>query len=77
MEAFPDSQTVVNVAERILAALSQPVSLQMRDYYVTCSIGIALYPNDGQDATLLLKCRCGDVSCQGVGKNNYQFFPRR
>jgi diguanylate cyclase (GGDEF)-like protein/PAS domain S-box-containing protein len=77
MEAFPDSQTVVHVAERILAALSQPVSLQMRDYYVTCSIGIALYPNDGQDAQTLLKN--ADVAmyrAKELGKNNYQFFSK-
>jgi predicted signal transduction protein with EAL and GGDEF domain len=77
MEAFPDSQTVVNVAERILAVLSQPVSLQMRDYYVTCSIGIALYPNDGQDAQTLLKN--ADVAmyrAKELGKNDYQFFSK-
>lgn len=77
MEAFPDSQTVVNVAERILQTLAQPVCLQMRDYYVTCSIGIALYPNDGQDAQTLLKN--ADVAmyrAKEMGKNNYQFFAK-
>mgnify|MGYP000892863459 CR=1 FL=1 len=77
MEGIGDATVITGVAERILAALAQPVLLQAREYYVTCSIGIATYPGDGADAQALLKN--ADVAmyrAKDLGKNNYQFFAK-
>jgi diguanylate cyclase len=43
------------VAERLIAALREPVQLAMNSLVVTPSIGIALYPQDGADAEMLLR----------------------
>jgi diguanylate cyclase len=43
------------VAERLLAELSMPVKLEHCELLVTPSVGIAVYPDDGQDAAALLK----------------------
>lgn len=43
------------VADRILASLAQPVSIAGRDHYVTASIGVTLFPNDGRSIEELLK----------------------
>jgi len=43
------------VADRILAALSIPVLLDGYNVFTTPSIGIAIFPDDGEDADILLK----------------------
>lgn len=63
------------VAERVLAALSRPYQLETMQAMVSISIGIAMFPNDGQDAASLLKN--ADVAmyrAKDQGRNNYQFF---
>jgi diguanylate cyclase (GGDEF)-like protein len=59
------------VAERTLAALSEPMRLAEHDMRVTPSIGIALYPGDGLDVDTL--CRNADLAMyfakrQGPGR---------
>jgi len=43
------------VAERLISALREPVQLAMNSLVVTPSVGIAVYPRDGQDAEALLR----------------------
>ncbi len=63
------------LAERIVAALGLPYRLKDNDFYVTASIGIALYPDHGTDAVQLLKN--ADMAMYEVknrGKNGFRFF---
>src|SRR5208283_5085105 len=48
-------QDALNVATRIGQLMRRPFLLQERAVTLTISIGIALYPDDGQDASTLLK----------------------
>ncbi|MFZ3323222.1 MAG: EAL domain-containing protein [Usitatibacter sp.] len=69
---------ITATAERILAAISQPIATEGRKLVVTASIGIALYPVDGNSAGLLL--RNADTalhSAKEAGRNNIQFFAER
>ncbi|MCP8967901.1 EAL domain-containing protein [Ectobacillus ponti] len=62
-------------AGRLLAALQEPVVLQGQSLQVTPSIGIALYPEAGQDATTLL--RHADLAMYSIksgSKNNYAVY---
>lgn len=75
LERSCDRQTIVSVAERLLAELSQPLKLEEHELFVTGSIGISMYPNDGADSMLLLKN--ADVAmyrAKEAGKNTYEFF---
>lgn len=73
-----DSQEdAVRVAERILASVATPVRLSQHEIAVTGSIGISMYPNDGEDAGSLLKS--ADVAmyqAKEAGRNNYLFYDR-
>ncbi|RIX51470.1 EAL domain-containing protein [Paenibacillus nanensis] len=63
------------MVERIIRAISYPYRLKDNDFYVTASIGIALYPGDGSDAVQLLKN--ADTAMYEVkknGKNGYRFY---
>jgi diguanylate cyclase (GGDEF)-like protein len=43
------------VAEKVLAAMKQPFALGGRDIFVSASIGISMYPDDGADVDVLMK----------------------
>lgn len=64
------------VAQKILDALAQPVTLEEgKQFFVTCSIGISIFPHDGTDTMALLKN--ADTAMYRVkeqGKNGYEFF---
>lgn len=51
----PDTAHVETVARRILERLSQPIALQGHNPVVTPSIGIAIYPMDGDDPDSLIR----------------------
>lgn len=45
---------IEQVTDRLIAAVSEPLQLQSREIMVHCSIGVALYPNDGDTAASLM-----------------------
>ena len=64
-----------NVATKILHSLAEPYIVGPHELFVTASVGIALYPVDGQTAQDLL--RDADIamySAKAAGKNTYQYF---
>jgi len=65
------------VARRILNKLSQAYELGGRELFVTASIGIAVYPDDGKNVENLIKN--ADTALYHVkkrGKNNFQFYSK-
>ena len=50
-----DARGAEQAARRVIAALSEPLTLDDMSFTVTCSIGIALYPNDGTSLNDLIK----------------------
>jgi diguanylate cyclase (GGDEF)-like protein/PAS domain S-box-containing protein len=65
------------VLERMLAMVTQPWMSEHGEYQITCSIGVALYPDDGVDAQTLLKhADSAMYRAKDSGRNNFQFFTR-
>jgi diguanylate cyclase (GGDEF)-like protein/PAS domain S-box-containing protein len=63
------------IANKILKALSRPHHIAKSALHITTSIGISVYPADGQDAETLIKN--ADTAMYGAketGRNNYKFF---
>jgi diguanylate cyclase (GGDEF)-like protein/PAS domain S-box-containing protein len=68
-------ETVTTILERLLPMISAPLRYGQSDLEVTCSIGVALYPDDGADpATLLKHADSAMYRAKEQGRNNYQFF---
>jgi diguanylate cyclase (GGDEF)-like protein/PAS domain S-box-containing protein len=66
---------VAAVVPEILARLSQPFLVGDNEIYVHASVGVALFPKDGDDEYLLLKhADMAMVFAKGMGGNTYQFF---
>ncbi len=65
------------VLERMLSTVTQPWMTEHGEYQITCSIGVALYPDDGADAQTLLKhADSAMYRAKDSGRNNFQFFTR-
>ncbi|WP_084692421.1 EAL domain-containing protein [Thalassomonas actiniarum] len=66
---------VVSVVERISKVLSQPYELESKKLHVTPSIGVAIYPEDGQDTDTLLKhADIAMYKAKDSGRNSYQLY---
>ncbi|MFT3905376.1 MAG: EAL domain-containing protein [Steroidobacteraceae bacterium] len=73
-----DCGSVVEVTRRIdgvLAAIAQPWQAGKREFQITSSIGVALYPADGRSADVLLRnADSAMYKAKDSGRNNFQFF---
>jgi len=47
-----DINDATRAADRILKKFQQPWILEGKEYYITASMGIGIYPNDGEDPQL-------------------------
>ena len=75
LSAGKTEEDVTLIANKILEALAQPYQNATKDLYVTTSIGISTYPNDGLDAEALIKSAdTAMYHAKEKGKNNFQFF---
>jgi len=65
------------VAVKVLKKLAMPFQLAEKEAHVTASIGIAIFPDDGQSSdTLLAKADSAMYMAKEKGKNNVQFFTK-
>ncbi|MCM3268159.1 putative bifunctional diguanylate cyclase/phosphodiesterase [Paenibacillus elgii] len=63
------------VAQKIIHLLSQPFAIDGHELRVGCSIGIAIYPQDGEDPITLMKnADTAMYRAKELGKNGYQFY---
>jgi diguanylate cyclase (GGDEF)-like protein/PAS domain S-box-containing protein len=69
------SSDVAQVAQKVIEQVSQPLVFEERELGVTCSIGIAVFPDDGRDAeTLIRNADAAMYHAKELGRTNYQFF---
>ncbi len=70
-----DMQHTVAISQKILAAMSQPLTLDGRDFIISASIGISLYPTDGRNGeTLLNRAKRAVYRVKEQGRNGYRFY---
>ena len=73
-----DEMHVATVAQKILTATARPVDLLGQEFRVTVSIGISLYPADGEDEQTLKKnADIAMYQAKKEGKNNFQFYSEK
>ena len=69
----PDDASIV--AERLLACLEAPFSVQGEEIYVSASLGLAIYPDNAQDEDCLLQCAESALKqVKHEGRGGYRFF---
>ena len=70
-----EPENAATVAGKVIKAVSKTLVLENHDLSVTCSIGISVYPRDGENAQDLLKnADAALYRAKEQGKNVFQFF---
>ena len=65
------------MARKILTALTASHGVDQHNLHVTASIGVSTYPENGEDAELLIKnADTAMYQAKQKGRNNYQFFKK-
>ncbi|NEO00080.1 MAG: EAL domain-containing protein [Moorea sp. SIO3I7] len=68
-------QDVINVVQSILESLSQTIVLDDQEVFITASIGITIYPRDGEDVEQLLNhANQAMLQAKRHGGDQYQFY---
>jgi diguanylate cyclase (GGDEF)-like protein/PAS domain S-box-containing protein len=75
---LPDAHNtldVLHVAEKLLEACGRRFAIDGQDVHVGASIGISLFPEDGQDGDALTRnADAAMYHAKGLGRNNVQFY---
>jgi diguanylate cyclase (GGDEF)-like protein/PAS domain S-box-containing protein len=75
LEDVGEPQHVGMIAQKLLSSLDQPILLDGHEVNVTASLGICLYPRDGDDAAVLLRnADAAMYRAKEEGRNTYQFY---
>ena len=70
-----DVDAVAAIATQLLELLALPLDIEGIEVSATCSLGIALYPVDGEDFdTLLKKADLAMYRAKDSGRNNFRFY---
>lgn len=65
------------VAEHVLTALQQPFVIEGHELSIGASIGIALFPSDGDDVESLLRCADSALyAAKAAGKHTWRYFSK-
>ena len=71
------SDDLATIARKINEEIAKPFLIHKKELFISTSIGIAIYPDDGRDRAALYKS--ADVAmyhAKNYGRNNYQFYSR-
>ncbi len=68
-------EDAAQVAQRLIELIGRPFTMEGQEVFLTASIGISLFPGDGEDPqTLIHKADMAMRHAKARGRNNYQFF---
>lgn len=70
-----DDETVVDIVENLLHVTQEVMEIASQQFYVTLSVGISIYPNDGESVEDLLKnADAAMYKSKESGRNTYQYY---
>jgi EAL domain-containing protein (putative c-di-GMP-specific phosphodiesterase class I) len=64
-----------DIVQRVMESVARPVMLGTKEFFVTCSIGVAVFPSEGTSADSLIEH--ADIAmyrAKKLGRNNFQFY---
>jgi diguanylate cyclase (GGDEF)-like protein len=75
LKGVKSAQNIIKVAEKVLHGLAKPYVFDGHTLPLTASIGVSIYPHDGEDIeTLIKKADYAMYRAKSSGKNNFQLF---
>ncbi|WP_131112299.1 putative bifunctional diguanylate cyclase/phosphodiesterase [Sulfuricystis thermophila] len=75
VEDIEDEASLVDIAEKLLSAFTEPFTVDAREFFLAASVGIARYPGDGDTVeTLLMNADTAMYGAKQQGRSCYKFF---
>ncbi len=72
-----EALAITPVLEKIRQAVTEPVLIGDQAVQVSCSMGVVMYPRDGEDPkTLMMNADAAMYRAKDLGSNNFQFYTR-
>ena len=78
LEDIHDASAVIRIVKTLEQVIQQNITVDKRDFFLTTSMGVAIYPEDGQDAVSLIKN--ADVAMYDAkknGRNQIAFYTQK
>ena len=63
-----------DIVQRVMHAVAQPVILEGKEFFVTCSIGVASYDGGGNAQHLIEHADIAMYAAKKLGRNSFQFY---
>lgn len=77
LRSLTDSYTTVDFLEKLLRVFQEPFKIDGRELILTASIGVAVYPENSDNATDLLRnADTAMYQAKSLGRNTYSFFTK-
>ncbi len=75
LDNIVDTKVIVDIIQKLFLCTKEAISVDDQELYVTLSIGISIYPNDGESVEALLKhADAAMYKAKGEGRNTYQYY---
>ncbi|WP_345971274.1 EAL domain-containing protein [Sulfurimonas sp. HSL1-6] len=75
LERIQSTESLTHIVDQLLVQIRKPFNLDNHIIHITASVGIALYPNDGDDYDTLMKNSDTALhKAKELGKNRFYFF---
>jgi diguanylate cyclase (GGDEF)-like protein len=70
-----NSREIQTFADHVMESFGAPFAIENLEFYVTLSVGICVYPDDGEDvSTLLVNAESAMYLAKKLWRNNYQYY---
>ena len=74
VKGSPTREQVAEVAKRLIDGLSRPYAIGARDVAISCSIGIAMYPDGESRRKLIARADAAMYAAKRAGGSTYCFY---
>jgi diguanylate cyclase (GGDEF)-like protein len=75
LDRYKTPRELTDIADKLLQVVAVPFDINGQELQISASIGIAVFPQDGVDAQILMKnSEIAMYRAKHNGKNNYQFY---
>jgi len=75
LSAHPDHPLAPHIVQRVMDSVARPIMLGSTEFFVTCSIGVAVYPlHDAPPGSLIEHADIAMYRAKKLGRNNFQFY---
>ncbi len=75
IDEVKDEDFAIHLAQKLLKSMTEPINIGGQDIYISNSVGVSIFPEDGLDANTLLKnADAAMYKAKDDGKNSYRFY---